>query len=77
MSDELLVRIEVPKGSRNKYEVDERTDANRSLFSSVVYPTKETSPSHAPRGATRSRPLSVVAFSERGSMARGAGGDGA
>jgi inorganic pyrophosphatase len=34
--------IEIPKGSRNKYEWDERLQAiklNRFLFSSVVYPT--------------------------------------
>ena len=41
--DELLhVRVEIPKGSRNKYEYDEELDAiklDRYLFSSVVYPT--------------------------------------
>ncbi len=34
--------IEIPKGSRNKYEWDEKLQAiklNRFLFSSVVYPT--------------------------------------
>lgn len=39
MNAEVLVRIEVPKGSRNKQEVDERTEANRLdrfLFSSGV-----------------------------------------
>jgi inorganic pyrophosphatase len=39
---ELLVRIEIPKGSRNKYEYDEDIDAiilDRFLSSSVVYPT--------------------------------------
>jgi inorganic pyrophosphatase len=41
--DELLhVMVEIPKGSRNKYEYDEELDAiklDRYLFSSVVYPT--------------------------------------
>ena len=38
----LIVRIEIPKGSRNKYEYDAELDAiklDRFLFSSVVYPT--------------------------------------
>ena len=38
----LDVVIEIPKGSRNKYEYDHETDAiklDRFLFSSVVYPT--------------------------------------
>ena len=37
-----IVRIEIPKGSRNKYEYDEDLDAiklDRFLFSSMVYPT--------------------------------------
>ncbi len=40
--DVLYVRVEIPKGSRNKYEYDEVLDAiklDRYLFSSVVYPT--------------------------------------
>jgi inorganic pyrophosphatase len=40
--DELLAFIEIPKGSRNKYEFDERIDAvvlDRFLSSSMVYPT--------------------------------------
>ena len=41
--DELLhCVVEIPKGSRNKYEWDERLQAiklDRFLFSSVVYPT--------------------------------------
>ena len=40
--DVLHVRVEIPKGSRNKYEYDEDLDAiklDRYLFSSVVYPT--------------------------------------
>ena len=39
---ELLVRVEIPKGSRNKYEYDEEIGAiilDRFLSSSVVYPT--------------------------------------
>lgn len=39
---ELLVRVEIPKGSRNKYEYDERLGTiilDRFLSSSVVYPT--------------------------------------
>ena len=38
----LEVIIEIPKGSRNKYEYDHETEAiklDRFLFSSVVYPT--------------------------------------
>jgi inorganic pyrophosphatase len=40
--DTVIVRIEIPKGSRNKYEYDEELDAiklDRFLFSSMVYPT--------------------------------------
>jgi inorganic pyrophosphatase len=39
---QLYCRIEIPKGSRNKYEWDPELDAiklDRFLFSSVVYPT--------------------------------------
>jgi inorganic pyrophosphatase len=42
MSDELRCIIEIPKGSRNKYELDHETGAiklDRLLFSSVHYPT--------------------------------------
>jgi inorganic pyrophosphatase len=42
MPDHLLCVIEIPKGSRNKYELDHETGAiklDRFLFSSVVYPT--------------------------------------
>jgi len=42
MADELLFFVEIPKGSRNKYEYDEELGAvkfDRFLFSSVVYPT--------------------------------------
>jgi inorganic pyrophosphatase len=38
----LFCFVEIPKGSRNKYEYDEETDAimlDRFLFSSMVYPT--------------------------------------
>jgi inorganic pyrophosphatase len=38
----LLCFVEIPKGSRNKYEYDEELDAimlDRFLFSSMVYPT--------------------------------------
>jgi inorganic pyrophosphatase len=41
-SDTEIVRIEIPKGSRNKYEYDRELDAiklDRFLFSSMVYPT--------------------------------------
>jgi inorganic pyrophosphatase len=42
MADEtVLCMVEIPKGSRNKYEWDERLQAitfDRFLFSSVVYP---------------------------------------
>ena len=41
-SEPLIVRVEIPKGSRNKYEWDEELGAiklDRFLFSSVVYPT--------------------------------------
>jgi inorganic pyrophosphatase len=37
-----IVRVEIPRGSRNKYEYDEELDAiklDRFLFSSMVYPT--------------------------------------
>src|SRR3954467_8743365 len=43
MADEPLICIvEIPKGSRNKYEYDHDRDAiklDRFLFSSMVYPT--------------------------------------
>ena len=42
MEDELYCVVEIPKGSRNKYEWDEGLQAirlDRFLFSSVVYPT--------------------------------------
>ncbi len=42
VSDALIVRVEIPKGQRNKYEWDEELDAivlDRLLFSSVSYPT--------------------------------------
>jgi inorganic pyrophosphatase len=38
----VIVRVEIPKGSRNKYEYDEDLDAiklDRFLFASMVYPT--------------------------------------
>src|SRR3954471_14839810 len=41
-NDQLLCYVEIPKGSRNKYEYDEEIGAimlDRFLFSSVVYPT--------------------------------------
>ena len=40
--DQLLCFVEIPKGSRNKYEYDEELGAimlDRFLFSSMVYPT--------------------------------------
>src|SRR3954465_7874705 len=40
--DQLLCYVEIPKGSRNKYEYDEELGAivlDRFLFSSMVYPT--------------------------------------
>ena len=40
--DELTCFVEIPKGSRNKYEYDTRTGEvklDRFLFSSMVYPT--------------------------------------
>jgi inorganic pyrophosphatase len=40
--DKVIVRVEIPKGSRNKYEYDEELDAiklDRFLFASMVYPT--------------------------------------
>jgi inorganic pyrophosphatase len=44
VSDEetVIVRVEIPKGSRNKYEYDQDLGAiklDRFLFSSMVYPT--------------------------------------
>ena len=42
LADELLVHVEIPKGSRNKYEYDEGIDRivlDRFLSSSMVYPT--------------------------------------
>ena len=42
MSDPVHLLVEIPKGSRNKYEWDEELQAiklDRFLFSSVVYPT--------------------------------------
>jgi inorganic pyrophosphatase len=41
-NERLLCYVEIPKGSRNKYEYDEELDAimlDRFLFSSMVYPT--------------------------------------
>ncbi len=49
--------VEIPKGSRNKYEWDEQLQAiklDRFLFSSVVYPTDYAS-SRAPWGRTATR----------------------
>jgi inorganic pyrophosphatase len=40
--DMVIVRVEIPKGSRNKYEYDDELDAiklDRFLFASMVYPT--------------------------------------
>ena len=40
--EKVIVRVEIPKGSRNKYEYDEELDAiklDRFLFASMVYPT--------------------------------------
>jgi inorganic pyrophosphatase len=42
LSDQLLAFVEIPKGSRNKYEYDEGLDQvilDRFLSSSTVYPT--------------------------------------
>ncbi len=42
VGDQLLAYVEIPKGSRNKYEYDHERDVirlDRFLFSSVVYPT--------------------------------------
>ncbi len=42
MPDRFVAVIEIPKGSRNKYEYDHELDAivlDRFLFSSMVYPT--------------------------------------
>ena|SRR5687768_10413459 len=42
LTDELLALVEIPKGSRNKYEYDEGLDRiilDRFLSSSMVYPT--------------------------------------
>ncbi len=42
MKDTVSVVVEIPKGSRNKYELDKETGAikfDRMLFSSVQYPT--------------------------------------
>jgi inorganic pyrophosphatase len=42
VADPLHILVEIPKGSRNKYEWDEELQAiklDRYLFSSVVYPT--------------------------------------
>jgi inorganic pyrophosphatase len=42
LDEELLVHVEIPKGSRNKYEYDEGIDRivlDRFLSSSMVYPT--------------------------------------
>ncbi len=42
MDDRFIAVIEIPKGSRNKYEYDHELDAivlDRFLFSSMVYPT--------------------------------------
>ena len=41
-NDQLLCFVEIPKGSRNKYEYDHESGAiklDRFLFSSMVYPT--------------------------------------
>lgn len=41
-ADSVVCRVEIPKGSRNKYEWDQELRAiklDRFLFSSVVYPT--------------------------------------
>ena len=41
--DAIRVLVEIPKGSRNKYEVDLETgriELDRRLFASVSYPTR-------------------------------------
>jgi inorganic pyrophosphatase len=41
IEEEIVVSIEIPRGSRNKYEYDTRRDAiflDRRLFTSTVYP---------------------------------------
>ena len=43
MEDTIDVVIEIPRGSRNKYEVDHRTGQirlDRRLFSATTYPTE-------------------------------------
>ena len=70
MSDEPLdCIVEIPKGSRNKYEYDHELDAimlDRFLFSSMVYPTdygfipdtlgQDERPARRDGAASRSRP---------------------
>jgi inorganic pyrophosphatase len=41
LEDEIVVSVEIPRGSRNKYECDPELDAivlDRRLFTSTVYP---------------------------------------
>ena len=56
----LNILVEIPKGSRNKYEWDDELQAiklDRFLFSSVVYPTDYGFVRRrAPRTATSSTP---------------------
>ena len=58
-NDPLIVRVEIPKGTRNKYEWDEELDAivlDRLLFSlgELSRPTTASSRTRGPRTATRS-----------------------
>jgi inorganic pyrophosphatase len=61
--DCLYCLVEIPKGSRNKYEWDEELQAiklDRFLFSSVVYPTDYGFiPDTLAETATRSTPWSA------------------
>ena len=52
-ADRLHCMIEIPKGSRNKYEWDEKLGAiklDRFLFSSVVYPSNPITSMRSSRG---------------------------
>ena len=67
LTDELLAFIEIPKGSRNKYEYDEGIGAvilDRFLSSSMVYPTVCVSEPTFPGCVIAVKPIALFVMRE-------------